>query len=594
MKKQICVIILAVLCGLNIVSTGQGIQHQLNPVFLQDDSVWQWACHAGGSEIDYGYGVAVDSSGSTYITGFFWENATFGPFELISNGDCDIYIAKLDAAGNWQWAQQAGGADYDESYDICIDSSGDILITGTFKGAVDFGGTTLSSVGDKDVFVAKLDAAGNWQWAVQAGGSISDLSYAICSDSTDNIYITGLFMQTANFGSNMLTSYGGADIFIAKLDSSGSWLWAQNAGSTSNDYGYGVAVDGNNNPYVTGYFYYDAYFGSTMLTSNGRADVFITKLDSSGSWLWAQKGGGTFTDISYDIAVDNQGNAYITGKFYEDAQFGSINLTGQGFYDAFIAKTDSSGTWQWVRHGGSNNSDIGSSIQLDSNGNQYILGQFTYNATFGPETFRSHGETDMFIAMITPSGGWQWVLQTGGQNEECGYGIAVDDQSNIYITGIFYQTTYFDNINLSSFGEYDVFIAKSTGINQPPDTPTITGPAEGTAGETYDYTFQTIDPDGDELYYFIDWDDGTNEEWIGPYTSGEEVIISHTWDEKGTYIIQAKAKDTNDLEGTWGQLVVTMPKSTPIIHVILDTILSAFVQKIFTVFTFLLENLYIQ
>jgi len=160
----------------------------------------------------------------------------------------------------------------------------------------------------------------------------------IATDSSGNCYVTGHFQGTATFGSITLTNSGNHDIFIAKLDPNGNFLWVKRADGGNREYGYGIATDGNGNCYVTGYFEGTATFGSTTLTSNGGQDIYITKLDSSGNFLWAQKAGGTEWDNGYGIAIDSSGNCYVTGIFNGTATFGSTTLTSNGGQDIFIAK----------------------------------------------------------------------------------------------------------------------------------------------------------------------------------------------------------------------------------------------------------------
>ncbi|MCK9334752.1 MAG: SBBP repeat-containing protein, partial [Candidatus Cloacimonetes bacterium] len=155
----------------------------------------------------------------------------------------------------------------------------------------------------------------DWLWAKQVGGTSNDEGRSIATDSNGNSYVTGSFEGIAVFGSTTLTSSGNTDIFIAKLGCNGNWLWATKAGGPGSDIGYGIAVDGNGNSYVTGCFRDNASFGSTTINSSGNTDIFVAKIDSNGNWLWAQKAGGSSSDYGYGIAVDSSGNSYVTGYF---------------------------------------------------------------------------------------------------------------------------------------------------------------------------------------------------------------------------------------------------------------------------------------
>ena len=428
---------------------------QLNP--------WLWAKKAGGTNYDYGSGIAVDASGNSYVTGGFEGTATFGSTTLESSGSQDIFVAKLDNRGNWLWAKKAGGTDSDYGYGIAVDASGNSYVIGCFYSATaTFGSTTLTGNGINNIFVTKLDSSGNWLWAKNARESPYDYGHGIAVDASGNSYVTGYFSGTATFGSTTLTSSGGADIFVAKLDSSGNWLWANNAGGTSDECGNGIAVDASGNSYVTGYFYDSATFGSTTLTNNGVYDIFIAKLDSSGNWLWAKNAGGSSNDSGNGIAVDASGNSYVTGYFYDSATFGSTTLTNNGVYDIFIAKLDSSGNWLWAKNAGGTYNDCGYGIAVDASGNSYVTGCFCRSATFGSTTLTSNGDYDIFIAKLDNCGNWLWANNAGGTSDDRGTSIAVDASRNSYVTGYFYDSATFGSTTLTSNGGYDtnIFVTK--------------------------------------------------------------------------------------------------------------------------------------
>jgi hypothetical protein len=308
-------------------------------IFAQSD-VWQWVEQAGGIGNDYGRSITIDSSGNSYITGYFYGTASFGSTTLTTTGSgaVDIFVAKLDSSGNWLWAKQAGGNNWDVGFGIATDSSGNSYVTGFFAESASFGSTTLTSSGGEDIFVAKLDSSGNWLWAKQAGGTGLDIGYGIATDSSGNSYVTGFFAESASFGSTTLTSSGGEDIFVAKLDSSGNWLWVKQAGGNNWDVGFGIATDSSGNSYITGLFAEFASFGSTTLTSSGQDDIFVAKLDNNGNWLWVKQAGGISSDEGFAITTDSSENSYVTGYYQGTASFGSIELTSSGGNDIFIAK----------------------------------------------------------------------------------------------------------------------------------------------------------------------------------------------------------------------------------------------------------------
>ena len=418
---------------------------------------WLWAKQAGGLSEDRGYSIAIDNSGNSYITGKISGTAIFGNNSLTTNGGEDIFIAKLDSNGNHLWANQAGGIYNENGTCIATDNSGNCYITGSFRYNATFGNTNLASNENEDIFVAKLDTDGNWLWAKQAGGTSSDGGGGIAADNSGNCYVTGVFSDFATFGTTSLSCLGATDIFIAKLDTNGDWLWAKQAGGTGNDGGYAISTNSSGSSYVTGYFRGPASFGGTTLSSSGYSDIFIAKLDTNGDWLWAKQVGSTSTEQSLGITTDGSGNCFVTGWFEGNAIFGNTTLTSGG---SFVAKLDTDGNWQWAKKVGESSSVYGYSITIDSSGNSYVAGNFHGTASFGGTNFSSNGSFDIFIAKLDTNGNLLWAKQAGGCGEDRGNGIATDGSGNSYVTGYYNSGANFDSTMLISSGGYDIFVAK--------------------------------------------------------------------------------------------------------------------------------------
>ncbi|MCK4654241.1 MAG: SBBP repeat-containing protein, partial [Candidatus Cloacimonetes bacterium] len=304
---------------------------------------WQWATQAGGSGgDDEGYSITLDDAGNSIVTGYFEGTATFGSYSLTSSGYSDIFVAKMDASGNWLWASQAGSTnDDDQGRGITIDDEGNNYVTGYFCGIATFGSHSLTSTGESNIFMAKIDANGNWLWANRAGGNTDNYGRSIVVDDAGNTYTIGDFEGTATFGPYTLYSNQYSDIFVSKIDTDGNWLWANQAGGYSYDEGYSIALDDAGNCYVTGCFSETAIFDPYTVISSGYFDIFVAKMDSSGNWLWATQAGGSSVDEGYGIAIDDVGNYYVTGVFEGTATFGSYFIYGDGETDIFVAKLSS-------------------------------------------------------------------------------------------------------------------------------------------------------------------------------------------------------------------------------------------------------------
>ncbi|MEX2322677.1 MAG: SBBP repeat-containing protein [Acidimicrobiia bacterium] len=409
-----------------------------------------WAHNIGGTDSDQGSGIAVDGSGNTYVTGYFrGVGVDFNPggtaHLLTSNGSGDVFVAKYDTTGNLVWAHGIGGTSSDEGYGIAVDGSGNTYVTGSFQDpGVDFnpGGIAhlLSSNGTDDVFVAKYDTTGNLQWAHNIGGTGVDAGSGIAVDGFGNTYLTGYFQGSGvdfNPGgtAHLLSSNGSFDVFVAKYDPTGNLQWAHNIGGTGVDVGYGIAVDGFGNTYLTGYFQgagVDFNPGGTahLLSSNGSDDVFVAKYDPTGNLVWAHNIGGTGGDAGNGIAVDGFGNTYLTGYFQGsgvDFNPGGtahlLNSNGGGG-DVFVAKYDTTGNLQWAHGIGGTAFDQGYGIEVDGSGNTYLTGSFQgASVDFNPggtaHLLDSNGEADVFVVklehpptvgLVDPTQG-QWHLR---------------------------------------------------------------------------------------------------------------------------------------------------------------------------------------
>ena len=222
------------------------------------------------------------------------------------------------------------------------------------------------------LFETTLSSAQSFRWVHSAGGVDEDAGFALAVDAATNVYATGHFAGQSTFGTNVLSSTGGLDIFLCKLDAAGNFLWSTRFGGTGDDEGTGIAVDHSGNLHLTGNFATRIGFGRDALLSAGASDVFVAKLDNTGRVLWSARAGGIGKDVANDIASDRPGNSYITGSYQQNAQFGSTNLTGGALPQFFLAKYDPDGTLLWARNTGGGERAVGNSVVADDNGNALL------------------------------------------------------------------------------------------------------------------------------------------------------------------------------------------------------------------------------
>ena len=302
--------------------------------------------------------MVIDTAGNIYTTGDFTWTTDFDPgagvANLTSGGYNDIFVSKLDSSGNFVWAKSVGGSNYDYGYDIATDSSGNVYAVGSYIGTVDFdpglGVFNMTSVSSSyDFYILKLDSSGNFIWAKSIGGSGNEDAKAIAV-TAGNIYITGSFAG-ADFDPGVGVAYvptvSAKDIFVLKLDLNGSYVWAKGFGGGSNaDEGQDILTDAVGNVYTTGYFYgtvdFDPGVGVANISGGGNTDAFVSKLDSSGNYVWAKGFAGPSLDEGYGLALDSSKNVYATGSFYSTVDFdpgvGVVNLTSAGSADIYVVK----------------------------------------------------------------------------------------------------------------------------------------------------------------------------------------------------------------------------------------------------------------
>jgi inorganic pyrophosphatase len=472
-----------------------------------------WAHRLGGTSSDIGNGVAVDGSGNVYVTGYFLGTADFDPdpvatYPLTSAGGHDGFVVKLDPAGDFEWVAQLGGTGSDLGFGVAVDGSGNVYVTGYFWETADFDPDPvatfeLTSAGDGDGFVVKLDAAGDFEWAARMGGTSDDIGYGVAVDGSGNVHVTGYFLGTADFDPDPvdtfeLTSAGGADGFAVKLDSAGGFEWAARWGGTGFDEGRGVAVDGSGNVHVTGRFEGTADFDpdpvdTYPLTSAGSADGFVVKLDSAGGFEWAARIGGTSGDVGRGVALDGSGNVHVTGYFSGTADFDpdpvdTYPLTSAGSGDGFVVKLDSAGDFEWAARIGGTSGDFGFGVAVDGSGNVHVTGYFSGTVDFDPDpadTFEltSAGSDDVFVVRLDPSGGLAKAVRLGGTGSDVGFGVAVDGSGSPHVTGGFRETVDFDPgsgvFELTSAGFDDGFVLRLYG---PPLCRGVPATLVGTSG----------------------------------------------------------------------------------------------------------------
>ncbi len=422
----------------------------------------------GDYEAD-GMSVTTDEFGNIYMTGnFCCRKANFGDTILTPVGARDIFIAKYFPDGSLVWARQAGGPGDDYGHSIAVDGLGNIYVTGIFDSTANFGGVSLTSMGGEDIFIAKYSSDGNIQWVKQAGGTSDDDGASIFTDISGDIYLTGYFSgRSANFESTTLFDSGVSNMFIAKYHPDGTLAWVKSIPDTSQGAGYGITADTIGNIYVTGVFT-NAKFDSVSLKSAGNSDIFIAKYHNDGNIDWVKAAGGKSVDEGHSITLDPNGNIFVTGFFSDTANFDGTILNSSGSTDIFVAKYLSDGTNAWVKRAGSSDIDQGDGITADELGNVYVTGYFQLSADFEGVTLTSKGGLEIFVAKYQPNGQLAWAKRAGGTYYNRGYGIKSITNDNLYVTGHESGPSDFDDIQIGGYA--NIFLWKIGDIPLQSDT----------------------------------------------------------------------------------------------------------------------------
>ncbi|RFS18431.1 S-layer family protein [Emticicia sp. C21] len=481
--------------GSNIASTSSAVSQVVNALTAPNLSFIRQSVSSSLSYLGAISATAIDADGNVYVTGLFKGDISLGNVGLINAGgglSYDVFIAKYNSSGALQWAKRAGGTNDDVVTDIAV-SGTDIYIVGTFTATANFntpsatGSNEITSAGSTDIFIARYNSSGDIQWIRRAGGANTDAGEGITILGTD-IYITGNIRLTANFntpsasGSNEIISGSGIldDIFIAKYNASGNFLWARRAGGSGHDQGSGIVASATG-IYVTGYFNETANFntpsasGSNEITSAGNGDIFLAKYSPAGDLQWVKRAGGTGGDFGNAIAFSGT-DVYLTGSFRGTANFntpsvtGSNEVTSAGETDLFLAKYNDSGELQWLRRAGGTESENLSSVGV-SGSHVYMTGNFAGTINFntpsvtGSNEITSAGNEDGFLADYSTTGTYVFNKRIGGTGYTNISGLALTN-TTVYIAGGFIDNINFNNPSASGSNQLvatsgtDAFLAK--------------------------------------------------------------------------------------------------------------------------------------
>jgi hypothetical protein len=415
-----------------------------------------WANNYSRIGVDYGMAVAVDAGGNVFVTGYFNTKTVFGDWRMKSSGE-DMFVLKLDPEGKEIWVKQFGGAGNQRGLGIAVHPKGYVHVTGYFSGRAEFGDHKLIAMG-VDLFALMLEPQkGDVVWVRNFANVSHEGAMAVAVDRDGNVLVTGSFNGSVDFGGHILEATK-TDVYVLKLDTDGKAIWAKNYQGTSGESGSGIAVDVEGNVLLTGWFDGAVNFDGHKLKSVGINDLFILKLNPSGEVMWAKNYQGPSSDVGSGIAVDADGNVLVTGRFVEALDFDGHKLVSKGHSDLFVLKLSPMGKVLWAKDSKGDGAIMGSGIAVDAVGNVLITGNFDGEVTFGQYKFKSVF-IDLFALKLSPDGEVIWARSFGNKGLDSGHDIAVDKIGNVIVTGQFNGTVGFDDFRLTSDG-IDLFVLK--------------------------------------------------------------------------------------------------------------------------------------
>jgi len=418
---------------------------------------FNWAYAAGGMGNDVGTSIATDANGNVYVSGNVSGGGYFGN-QYVSGTVFEVFLAKYDAAGNVLWAKSYGGLKNEKAYSISITADA-VYVCGYFEDTATFGNTTLVALGNYDVFVMKTDLNGNEIWTKQAGGLNDDIAFGITADANDNVYVCGIYKTKLTIGNlELQTTNPFTESFIFSLDKNGNTRWAKTSKGNNNNSAFGIAWNKHQAITVAGFLGSNFSLDSTTIVSQTSSyDAFVASFDLDGNLRWLSQTGSAAEDQAMAVTCDTAGNSYVTGYIGGTATIANTALPFYGWNDIFIAKLNNDGQFLWARHGGGAKLDLGTSITVDEESNVYIAGMFENSITFG-STQLTDADRGVFLASYTTDGNFRFAQAAGDVQTDAALGIAVKN-STAFITGYYLFKCKFGNFAMPYADFFNIFIA---------------------------------------------------------------------------------------------------------------------------------------
>ncbi len=415
-----------------------------------------WVKRIYSTKSDFPLAMAQGSKGDLYLVGYFT-----GPTLMVDKKSMPStapnassgFVVKIASNGSPQWIRGLNNDKMAIVNDVAVDSQDNVYITGHFKGSLTIGTTKLTAQSD-DIVVAKLDSSGGYLWAKAFGGVSSDMGLNIALDSASNVYVACTFQKTLALSKQTHTSKGGRDLLLVSYTSKGNYRWAERAGGSNHDDPGALAVGGNGQLYLGGNYLNSTNLGGAPLVSQGTMDMYVASFKASdGGHRWSTSFGGLGADTITGLTVVGASSVYALGHFYNTVTVGSRKHTAKGSGNLLLAALDDSGKHIWSDSYGGNSVEIPGKLQHDSSGNLLLAAAFSNNIDMGGIKINAKGTSDALFSSLTSGGNHRWSSAYGGNSKSyvTGKAALADSKGNHYYLG---QYSTLASFPLKSSGTY--------------------------------------------------------------------------------------------------------------------------------------------
>jgi len=424
-----------------------------------------FAASFGGSGLDQGVDVAVGPGGELYVLGHFTDAIDFGTGEiLVSAGLEDVFLLKLDAAGDPIWARAYGGKSHDYADDVAVDANGDVFVTGSFTARIDFGGSPLRCEGVHDVFLAKLDPDGEHLWSRSYGDAQDQICLKVEPDGQGGAFLAGYFRGSLDLGGRKMRSYPDKAAFAGRVDERGRRVWSEQFGHIYDfvqpglalEPGGGIVLSSGSDPTreLTG-----------LATPHAKREmdlgVIVARYDAGGKRLWRRRFGGGSDWLITRVALFPNGDLAIGGSYSGELDFGNYALQATALSELFLARLDPGGGYVWDLGFGGARSAYLVGLEVLGDGRVLLVGQYDGGPIdLGMGPLPTAATSAVFAAELDQNGAPLWSRSFGGPDIQFPGGTALDANGDILIAGTFAGTIDFDDFSLTSRGGEDVFVVK--------------------------------------------------------------------------------------------------------------------------------------